>query len=228
MHKLFLLIGMIGAMPAMAAQKPAEIMPGVYTNEEQVYFDKEAKRAAPPWLSVAVTRDAGGLRATAIDAFGKALPDAIDVAALSPSKSAGRINYRFAGGQITELRRSREVSCWVAIRKDAPKPDGSEDWMFTRGVKLHDQGGRARVGGADGAQPVIVRVRNVTWDVGSTNNPVLTLYIHKPENPDRAESYSWAAPDSQRIGINLRWVQSGCSLEGAAPQSKLTNKNVKG
>lgn len=227
MRPLLLFASMICALPVQAAPKPDDILPGVYSNEEQVYFDKEAKRAAPPWLSLSITRDAGGLRATAVDAFGNVLPDVVDTKALSPSAVKGRISYRFANGQTTELRLSRPVSCWVGVRKDQPKGDGSPDWHFVRGVKLHDQGGRVSVGGGDtGAQPVTLRVRNVTWDVGSTNNPALTLYIHKPENPDRAESYSWAAPDSARVGINLRWVQTGCSLDTGKPQS--TAKNTKG
>ena len=126
------------------------------------------------------------------------------------------ITIAFDNGTTSLLRRARPVTCWVSVLRPQPKADGSEDWYFQRDVKLHDQGGRALVGGGDtGAQPVIVRVRNVTWEAGSTNKPSMTLYIHKPDKPDRAESYSWAAPDSSRIGINLRWMQAGCGVETA-------------
>ena len=227
MHKLLLSVSIAIALPASAGEKQTGIAPGIYSNEEQVYFDKEAKRAAPPWLSISVTRAGRAVKAEAIDAFGKPVAGAIDSAALTSSAIPGRLDYRFPGGQTTELRLARAITCWVAVRKDKAKADGSEDWYFQRGVKLHDQGGRAQVGGEQtGAQPVIVRLRNVTWDVGSTNHPVLTLYMHKPENPDHAESYSWAAPDSERIGINLRWVQSGCSVDtpkaSAIPPSATT------
>lgn len=124
------------------------------------------------------------------------------------------ITLAFENGATSLLRRARPVTCWVSILKPQPKADGSEDWYFQRDVKLHDQGGRALVGGGDtGAQPTIVRIRNVTWEAGSTNKPSMTLYVHKPDKPDRAESYSWAAPDSARIGINLRWMQAGCGVE---------------
>jgi hypothetical protein len=133
-----------------------------------------------------------------------------------------RIQVKLSDGSVTELRKARAVSCWIAIRKDKSKADGSEDWYFASGIKLHDQGGRAIVGGGDtGSQPVMIRVRNVTWDKGSTNAPVITLYIHKPENWDKAEAYSWAAPDSARVGINLRWVQTGCAVDSLGAASKL-------
>ena len=133
---------------------------------------------------------------------------------------ARAITLSFPDGSTTELRRARPVTCWVALRKHTPKADGSEDWLFQRGVRLHDQGGRAMVGEANAdIDPVVIRVRNVTWEPGSTNHPVITLYVHKPDKPARAESYSWAAPDSSRIGINLRWMQAGCtvSVPGDSP-----------
>ena len=136
------------------------------------------------------------------------------------------ITLAFENGTTSLLRRARSVTCWVSILKPQPKADGSEDWYFQRGVKLHDQGGRALVGGGDtGAQPTIIRVRNVTWEAGSTNKPSMTLYVHKPDKPDRAESYSWAAPDSARIGINLRWMQAGCGVESAAPPEVAVKTN---
>ena len=133
---------------------------------------------------------------------------------------ARAITLGFPDGTTTDLRRARPVNCWVALRKHTPKADGGEDWLFQRGVSLHDQGGRALVGeAAPDVDPVVIRLRNVTWEPGSTNHPVITLYVHKPEQPVRAESYSWAAPDSSRIGINLRWMQAGCVVgePGAKP-----------
>ena len=49
------------------------------------------------------------------------------------------------------------------------------------------------------------------------NNPSLVLYIHRPDQPDHAVSYSWADPKADRIGINLRWVQANCIREVANP-----------
>ena len=100
-----------------------------------------------------------------------------------------------------------------SVPKLAKKADGSDDWYFAAGLKLHDQGGRVQFGGGDtGAPSVVLRMRNVVWPTG-TNKPSLVLYIHKPESPDRAESYSWADPDAKRIGINLRWMQASCTID---------------
>lgn len=204
-----------------------DIEPGIYTNEEEVYFDALANRPIAPWTSIIVERHTNGNLITFVDAFGKPwllAPVRPDIVAKSPE----RLDFHMPNGRTTELRRARPVTCWVAIRKETPKPDGSKDWHFVRDVKLHDQGGRATVGGGEtGTQPVMIRVRNITWDKGSTNAPVITLYIHKPENWDRAESYSWAAPDSARVGINLRWVQAGCTIDGNGTPSMLSSNLFK-
>jgi hypothetical protein len=212
---------------ADAGKKVETAEAGIYTNEEETYFDALAKRPTAPWTSVKVERLPDYNQTTFVDAFGK--PKMFAPAQTKfVKKSADRVDLVFPDGVVTELRRARPVSCWVAIRKEKPKEDGSEDWYFARDVKLHDQGGRALVGGGDtGAQQVMIRVRNVTWDKGSTNAPVVSLYIHKPENWDKAESYSWAAPDSARVGINLRWVQTGCAIEGLGAASKLDTDTFK-
>lgn len=254
------------ALPAAAhASDRAHLLIGRFTNEEQVYFDKEAGRKGPPWTALAITRSGNQLLITQPDAFGaeQGVPHqarirhegkaiVLDYAdcqrrytpkgeALVASGQRGvcnagpaitrvssfAIEMTMPDGSIAEMRRARPVSCWVAIRKTRPKADGGEDWHFTRGVSLHDQGGRALVGAnTDDVQPVVIRVRNVTWDKGSTNKPVVALYIHKPDNPGHAESYSWAAPNSDRVGINLRWVQTGCTI-GDAPASLLSDQKFK-
>jgi hypothetical protein len=212
---------------AQARNLPQKLNPGIYTNEEEVYFDDLAKRPTAPWISLKVFSDNGKEAITPVDAFSKPTKDIIAFSDLK-SSSPNRITVTLPDGTVTELRRARPVSCWVSIRKDKPKEDGSEDWYFQSSVKLHDQGGRAFVGGGDtGVQPVVIRVRNVTWDKGSTNAPVVALYIHKPDNIDHAESYSWAAPDSARVGINLRWVQAGCAIDGLGAPSKLNTDTFK-
>jgi hypothetical protein len=202
---------------AIGAKETNAPEPGIYTNEEEVYFDALAKRPVAPWMAIRVEAQ----QSYVIGPFGDVAAGVFDVE-LKATPEKDRIFFPLPDGKVTELRRARPVTCWVAIRKDKPKADGSEDWYFAHDVKLHDQGGRALVGGFDtGAEPVMIRVRNVTWDKGSTNAPVISLYIHKPENWDKAESYSWAAPDSGRVGINLRWVQTGCAIEGLGAPSKL-------
>ena len=41
---------------------------------------------------------------------------------------------------------------------------------------------------------------------------VLEFFVYEKGN-DKALSYAWTAPDAERIGFNLRWMQAGCGLE---------------
>ena len=211
------------AAAAPVAPPPPMAVVSTYTNEEEVYFDKEAGRAPAPWIGVTI--DTKGTSHW-IDVYGKpAQAPAGKILRVFPAT----IMVELAGGRRTTLLKARGATCWVAIRKDKPKPDGKEDWYFTRDVKLHDQGGRAIAGGGDtGAQQVIVRMRNVIWPPPTSNKPSLVMYIHKPETPDRAESYSWADEDAVRVGINLRWMQSSCAIDRIGQASEVTSKSVKG
>lgn len=133
---------------------------------------------------------------------------------VSAVRPAG-LTVTLADGSQLDLRRAHGFTCWASIRKAAPKPDGSEDWTFQRGIRLHDAGGRALVESGEAATPgVVLRMRNVVWSEGP-NRPSLVLYIHKPDEPARAVSYAWADPDARRVGVNLRWVQASCTRDPA-------------
>jgi hypothetical protein len=193
-----------------AADAASKLPVGIYTNEEEVYFDKEAGKAAAAWVGVRVGSDGiwNENNAYGDDNYG----ETVHVENVA-SQSADRVIATLKNGRKTILRRARAVTCWGSVPKTNKKADGSDDWYFTAGLKLHDQGGRVTFGGGDtGAPPVVLRMRNVIWPSGP-NKPSLVLYIHKPETPDRAESYSWADPDAKRIGINLRWMQASCTVD---------------
>ncbi|UVO54811.1 hypothetical protein [Sphingomonas sp. SUN039] len=193
--------------PALAAAAP--LPPGIYTNEEEVYFDKEAKRAAAPWLGVTVAADG---KVAFVDLFGKSVA-AIPYKLVSSIEPFDRIRMTLADGRVTELRRARTATCWGAAPKAVKKADGSEDWAGARDLKLHDQGGRVSFGGGTtGAPEVVLRMRNVIWPSGPSR-PSLVLYVHKPDAPDKAVSYSWADPGAKMIGINLRWMQASCTID---------------
>lgn len=129
---------------------------------------------------------------------------------------ASGMSLRLSDGRIIMLRRARPFVCWLTVRRNAPKADGSEDWLFQGGMVTHDQGGRLRLGGGDtGAPEAIIRIRNVVWPEPTRNRPSLVLYVFTPDDTSRAVAYGWADPDAIRIGINLRWMQGSCTLEGA-------------
>ncbi len=204
----------------------------IFTNEEQVYFAKEERRPAPPFIAVKVATNMQdrSYMVTGIDPFGKDMPLPSDVIRSigSPKKLSRAKSISFdVAGQALELRRARPVTCWAAIKKSSQTPEGKDDWFFARDVKLHDQGGRAKVGDeAANAPPLILRMRNVSWAGGSTNRPSLVLYVHKPDNPDRAESYAWTDPNAVRIGINLRWMQASCTIDGMEKPAKSTPQTI--
>lgn len=224
---------------------------GIFTNEEQVYFDGEAGRTPPPWTGVRIEAGEGaGLIWNTVDRFGTVLasetiavsPEGwrIGGCALAVTRAAdgtlrfapqgkgceGRVvplqidaagmTLRLADGRETMLRRARPFVCWLTVKRGAPKADGSEDWLFEANMITHDQGGRLRLGGGDtGAPEAIIRIRNVVWPQPTRNRPSLVLYVFTPDDTDRAVAYGWADPGAVRVGINQRWMQASCTLQGA-------------
>ncbi len=185
------------------------IPPGTYTNEEEVYFASEANKPPPVWI--AIRADANGWRT--VDAYDRPVAPP---AGLSLTPAADGVIATLPDGTRTTLRRGRPATCWVAARKAQPKADGGDDYAFQGKLRLHDQGGRALAGSAKdswGAPPVVIRMRNVIWPSGN-NRPSLVMYVHKPDQPDRAEAYAWADPGAARVGVNLRWVQASCTIDG--------------
>jgi hypothetical protein len=236
-----------------------QLIEGTYTNEEQVYFERDAGRTRPPWQSIRIVREGSALLLQRIDAFGtvsRSYPVSVedDILTIGTCSAAYRqiesdiqqdgsdwyIMHASAGcdsqgenylellpeqfgrsglrmhlpgdGLEATIRmtRARPFTCWVSVRRYADRDNGEADWSFDRGLAIHDQGGRVLVQ-PEGAPPVVIRMRNVVWPPPSANRPSLVLYVHRPESPDRAESYSWADPDARMVGINLRWVQASCS-----------------
>lgn len=241
----FVVLGLLTSAPAEAGT--LDLLPGIYTNEEDVYFAREAKKTPPVYVAIWITREGAALRLRAIDRFAKPLEAGHVMTVSGDTLSAGPcampfrakgdtliamprtgncqnhsvmtrisregITLAWADGSATLLRRARTATCWGAGLKKARKPDGGDDWYGTYNLKLHDQGGRAQFGGGDtGIPATIIRMRNVVWPSGP-NKPSLVLYVHTPDQPDHAVSYSWADPDARRIGINLRWMQASCTID---------------
>ncbi|MDK2757743.1 MAG: hypothetical protein KYX66_13525 [Blastomonas fulva] len=237
-----LLIGV--ASPALA--QPAPVAQGIFTNEEQVYFDGEAGRTPPPWTGVQIDPGEGSaLVWQTIDRFGAVLasvpvvasadrwrigdctmgmtasPDgAMTFSPQSKGCAGAAVPLRIDGGNSL-LRRARPFTCWLTVKRDAAgssgaTPESNEDWLFQAGMRTHDQGGRLRLGGGDsGAPEAIIRIRNVVWPEPTRNRPSLVLYVFTPDDTNRAVAYGWADPGAVRVGINQRWMQASCTLDGA-------------
>lgn len=201
-----LLLALLTAGPALADPLPA----GTWTNAEDQYFRGEAGEAIP-FRALRVEAGADGPRWQAVDAFGAA--QSPWTAGDPPVALQGTEALFRQDGIATRLRLARPFRCWVSIKRRTPRPDGREDWSFHRDLALHDQGGRLLVPAeADNAPAVQLRMRNVVWPAPSPNRPSLVLYVHTPDQPDKAVSYSWADPGARMLGINLRWMQASCTL----------------
>ena len=189
-----------------SAQGAAEdrLAPGIWTNTEDVYFAEEEGRERADWVGLEIT-SSGQWRL--IDAFGEAMSQFESGAIPNLSTCEDGSGWQI---DASELRKARAFSCWVSARKFADKPDASPAWTFASQLSVFDQGGRVFIPGNGEAPDVTIRMRNVAWAKGSRNKPSLVLYVHKDE-PEHAESYSWASPDASLIGINLRWVQGSCT-----------------
>jgi len=207
-----------------AADKDAATAPEstIFSNTEEVYFDGEADRDPAPLLTVKQS----GETFEFIDPFGKPLAKAPTAKILRELDNALIVQ---AGDKVSVLRKSNPVTCWAAVRKDKPKPDGSADWHFQSGIKSFDEGGHFRVGGGDtGAAEAVIRMRSVRWPKPSTNRPAKVIYIHKPDDLVKAVSYSWADVNAASVGINLRWIQASCTIDGSRQRSKVTARNFRG
>jgi hypothetical protein len=246
---------LIGSEAAAAGSTvPWQPEPGIYTNEEDVYFSKEAGKATE-YHSYRLTIEDRKVNLIRLGPDGrpifrpretiqnalkylKPLPDGrVELVVDGEAQNDG-VSYNAKFGPVY-LRRGRPVTCWAAILRDKPKSDGKPDWYFVRDVQLHDQGGQIWIGGAPdfgedtGAQQLMLRMRNVVWPPNkdgtpSTNRPSLVLYVHKADQPDRAESYVWADPGAARIGINLRWMQASCTIDGADKASEVNSTTFRG
>jgi hypothetical protein len=87
----------------------ASLLSGVFTNEEQVYFEREAGRAPPPWVGVRVdSRGDGSVRLRTVDAFGRPgvedqvmrLTEAGGLAVVTTGQCVRR--FRLEGAALTE------------------------------------------------------------------------------------------------------------------------------
>jgi hypothetical protein len=207
MRPLLLLALALGAAPAAAATLP----PGTWTNAEDQYFRAEKKEALP-FVAFRVEAGPEGPRWQQVDAFGAPLSAWAAGEPPATLRPDGEADAQ-AGNTTTRLRLARPFRCWVSVKREGARPDGGEDWSFHRDLALHDQGGRAAVAAEGERAPgVVIRMRNVVWPAPSPNRPSLVLYVHRPDEPDRALSYSWADPGARLVGINLRWMQASCTL----------------
>ena len=208
------------AAPALA-DDPAYEAGTIFTNAEDSYFAEEEGRAQPDWIGLRFN----GAAMEAVDAFGEAadMPAEFTIIDHSEDQIIASLN-----GVRTQLRRARPVSCWGAVKRQGEVPEGENEWVFSQNLALYDQGGRVAIGGGEDTPLAVIRIRRVTWAAGSNNRPSLVIYVHETRDDMRAVSYSWADGGASRVGINLRWMQASCTIEGAERASTVNADNFRG
>lgn len=117
-------------------------------------------------------------------------------------------NYVFGNklGIPHKLMRSHDFACWAVVK------DGEDGGWGTvaRGLTLHDQGGRAFMTTMDDPPRNLKLELEQRVYAGERRAEVLKIAVYEEGN-DESLAYSWAAPDSTNVGMNLRWFQAGCT-----------------
>lgn len=122
----------------------------------------------------------------------------------------GKVVFGHPNGVHHKLTRAAAYTCYSTIKKDgAPEETTSPEHYFVfRGLQLHDQGQILPLVTAGVPQRYSVELAELTY--ASSGTRVLKLAVYEVGKP-RAISYAWAAPGAARIGINLRFLEAGCT-----------------
>ncbi len=107
----------------------------------------------------------------------------------------------------SKLKRVKWFTGWAAIRKE-----NSEEYGPAFRYEIHDQGQIMPVPQPDGAASKFsVQLAQLVFQ-GASKTPILKLGVIENAT-GKTVSYTWANPEAERIGINLRWMQTGLTLK---------------
>ena len=110
-------------------------------------------------------------------------------------------------GEEERARRVRHYRGWVALKRSRLDPDAApDDYVFVSEAYWHDEGFVLPI--LDGVQPTGYAIELARLTYQNTRTAVLKLGVID-EATGETLSYAWSAPGADRIGINLRWIQSG-------------------
>jgi len=216
------------------------LLPGIYTNEEQVYFQDNLDLPA----SARVPRGELQVRRT-----GEGFSTYMDYGDGNPIRA--RHDYRVENGEIQVIAvRYGRADCSRTVTRefehfrmdgcDGPLVFSKDGIQITRGDKtfvmrrartfkcwvsprktdgsyafynnliLHDQGGRIWIDATADHPRVGLKMRSVEWPTG-VNRDSLVLYTYQGNDADYSPGYVWADPDAERLAINSRWIQASCT-----------------
>lgn len=127
---------------------------------------------------------------------------------------AGKLIYGNPQGIPHKQRKVRYFRGWVAINKaGAGARPGDRAFHTVRNLVLHSEGRSVPISWEDGRRSGFsVQIARLSFQGDAVRALTLKLIDDATGQP---VSYSWADPDSRRIGINLQWFQSDfAQIEG--------------
>lgn len=129
-----------------------------------------------------------------------------------PSLAAFKLDQHTLWTRVTESysrgRKVRHFTGWMGVKRDRIDPNaGAEDWVFMPSFAIHNEGQIVPLTEKDGtATGYAIQLERLTYQ--NTGTPVLKLGLIE-QTGGTTITYTWTAPGSARIGMNLRWFQAG-------------------
>lgn len=111
------------------------------------------------------------------------------------------------GGPEHQARRVDYYQGWVALQRRHIDPQAAEDdFIFLADLQAHNEGFVTPI--TDAGQPTGYAVELARLTYQRIRVPILKLGLIE-QATGKTLSYGWAGPQAERIGLNLRWAQSG-------------------
>ncbi|MCX6550874.1 MAG: chromophore lyase CpcT/CpeT [Acidobacteria bacterium] len=119
---------------------------------------------------------------------------------------AGTLVFGRTDGVPYKLKRARQFVCYAALRKEGT----TDQYDGMLNVIVHDQGKWITVRTEDGKDTKYAfELSQLRY---GQKVPVMKLALYEA-GKDQAFAYTWAETTGKKIGINLRWLQVGCSIK---------------
>lgn len=231
-HFLLVLCGALVPFGVAASPSPTDLLPGIFSNEEQLQTARANGTTLPPWTGLRIAAVAGGFRVEPIDAFGAATaaaetwrlrvtPDRVAIATGDCVRDFARVP---AGLTIINRRGAcRRPGLTTATDRGLALADADGSVLelqrardfacslmsmhgATTTLSLHDAGGRASVGVP--SQPLVISLRHIAWPLGD-GLPALKLAI-MPYDSDAPLAMATADAAASRIGIAIPGLDAMC------------------
>lgn len=105
---------------------------------------------------------------------------------------------------------------WSVMRPGGSEhSEGESRWLLNHNLHLHNEGGRLPLLDQD-EKPTGYSVMLARVTRSESKTEVLKLSVIHDET-DEHVAYTWTEPSNERLGLNLRWMQVGFTVEDSSP-----------